>query len=552
MATNNFITNTASLKTTIADVRRLNAKKMLLNGQNIEDLWGLNLPEDYKKFVTRCELPEDENWSIWSDNGNLLYINFSDKIINGDGMFRGCSNLSSFHFDLSSLTNGTSMFSGCSNLTTFTRDLSSLTDGRYMFQDCSNLTSFKSDLSSLINGYDMFYYCTNLTTFTSDLSSLTNGDCMFMVCSNLSSFESDLSSLTKGDCMFYECTNLTTFTSDLSSLIEGYDMFYGCTNLTSFTSDLSSLINGYNMFYGCSNLTTFTSDLSSLIDGSDMFEDCSNLTTFTSDLTSLINGYEMFYGCSNLTTFTSDLSSLIDGSDMFSGCKLDSQSVMYIADSIKDIATEKNLYTNGIIPYVTYDNENKKYSAPKGFMENGKYVYTYDCYDYYNNRVTPYTTTIYASGVGELTIGINVINDATTIADQLQAFAEDATFDSWELLKKAFEDKGWNVTWQYCDPETSTTYDLRGNRAIPCPIFAKLEEVFIPSEEEIKQAKKNKERISKPHYEYTSQDGTKFYNIRWYHDSNVTNDEYTLFDSLEDAMASWNVFPKENIITTEE
>ena len=107
MATNNlYTTKTAALKATKADIRNLDVKKMLLNGQNIEDLWGLNLPEDYKKFVTRCELPEDENWSIWDDTGNLLYMNFNDKIINGTNMFQNCDNLTTFTFDLGSLTNG--------------------------------------------------------------------------------------------------------------------------------------------------------------------------------------------------------------------------------------------------------------------------------------------------------------------------------------------------------------------------------------------------------------------------------------------------------------
>jgi hypothetical protein len=61
-------------------------------------------------------------------------------------------------------------------------------------------------------------------------------------------------------------------------------------------------------------------------------------------------------------------------------CKLDAKSVMYIADSIKDITAEKQLYTNGTIPYVTVDTSSypNAYSATKGFMSNGNYVYTYD------------------------------------------------------------------------------------------------------------------------------------------------------------------------------
>ena len=60
---------------------------------------------------------------------------------------------------------------------------------------------------------------------------------------------------------------------------------------------------------------------------------------------------------------------------------------MYVVESIKDIVAEKKLYQDGVIPYVTYSNG--LYSAPKGFMSDGKYVYTY-------NNPKPYTTTIYA------------------------------------------------------------------------------------------------------------------------------------------------------------
>jgi hypothetical protein len=214
---------------------------------------------------------------------------------------------------------------------------------------------------------------------------------------------------------------------------------------------------------------------------------------------------------------------------MFNKCKLDAESVMYIADTIKDITAEKQLYIDGIIPYVTYDETTKKNSAPRGFKENGTYVYTYK---------TPqsYTTTITASHVGKLALGINVTNNSSTIKQQLEDFAKEATFDSWADLKKHFSDKGWTVTFQYGGTSTSipNTYDLRnGEQIIPCPIFAKLVEA------------------DKDSAEYCTEDASSFYNIEWGHDVTDTS-SYTQFNSLEDAMASWNVFPKENIISTEE
>ena len=330
--------------------------------------------------------------------------------------------------------------------------------------------------------------------------------------------------------MFYECNNLTSFNSDLSSLTNGYGMFYNCNNLTSFNSDLSSLTNGNSMFEYCGKLTTFSSDLPSLTNGGSMFLGA-NFDSFNGDLSNLTNGSEMFYECNNLTSFCGNLSSLTSGYSMFKKCSLDAESVMYVADSIKDITAEKQLYINGTIPYVTRATSYPyKYSATKGFMSDGSYVYTY-------NNPNPYTTTITASNVGKLTLGINVTNDATTIEQQLENFAKEATFDSWADLKQIFVDKGWTVTFQYGGSIDTIpdTYDFRnGEQIIPCPIFAKLVQVE-----------------DKDSAEYCTEDASTFYNIEWGHD--VTNtSSYTQFNSLEDAMASWNVFPKENIITTEE
>jgi hypothetical protein len=232
----------------------------------------------------------------------------------------------------------------------------------------------------------------------------------------------------------------------------------------------------------------------------------------------------MFSGCTNLKSFSSDLSSLTYGGSMFHKCKIDAESVMYIADTIKDITAEKQLYIDGTIPYVTLSND--VYSATKGFMSDGKYVYTHDNYYHNSNRFKPYTTTIVASYVGKLTLGINVTNDSSTIQQQLEDFAKEATFDSWAALKKHFTDKGWTVTFQYGGTDTTITLSedeqFRG-----VPVYARLIEV---SEE-------NKDTA-----EYCTEDGTKFYNIDWGHD--VTDyDAYQYFGSLLEACGYYGVIP---------
>ena len=550
-----YTTKTATLKAIKADVRNLDAKKINLKGKDILEYINEATPTIKHANDTRETVTENDLWGQYIETKSDGTIIVHDDWVTNPG----ASNYSPWHESITNvednkaytssgfyaniqtekIKDGEYMFYFCSNLTSFNSDLSSLTNGYSMFYKCSNLTSFASGLSSLTNGYKMFNSCTNLTSFSSDLSSLTNGYSMFYKCSNLTSFSSDsigspvkLSSLTNGNSMFSYCSNLTSFTSDLSSMTNGSWMFNSCTNLTSFTSDLSSMTNGSSMFNKCSNLTSFSSNLSSLTSCYDMFNSCTNLTSFSSDLSSLTNGERMFYSCSNLTSFSSVLSSLTNGSNMFNNCKLDAESVMYVADSIKDITAEKQLYSSGSIPYVTLSDG--VYSAPKGFMSDGKYVYTYNNYDYTINNATPYTTTISASNVGKLTIGINVTNNADTIQQQLEDFAKAAIFESWDILKTYFSKKGWTVTFIYGGTTDAIpdTYGLRGGeRIIPCPIFAKLVQVE-----------------DKDSAHYCTEDASTFYNIDWGHD--VTNpQDFQQFDSLEDAMRAFNVFPKENIIS---
>ena len=199
-----------------------------------------------------------------------------------------------------------------------------------------------------------------------------------------------------------------TWTQSLADLeVGGSDdlyggMFYNCDTLISWDTDLLSLTNGKSMFSSCSNLTSFNSNLSGLTNGFCMFNYCSKLESFTADLSSLTYGYAMFFYCSELTSFSSDLSSLTDGSDMFNRCKLNPQSVMNIAISINDLASKNK--------------------------------------------------------TGVLHLGIGVTNDSSTIEQQLQTFAEEASFDSWSALKQHFSNKGWTVTFYYGDTFDSITY----------------------------------------------------------------------------------------------
>ena len=138
----------------------------------------------------------------------------------------------------------------------------------------------------------------------------------------------------------------------------------------------------------------------------------------------------------------------------------------------------------------------------------------------------------------KITIGLIASNtDAAK-----QALAEVVQCKNWNEVNNEFSNKNWTVEWQFNG--NATTFDFRSPRPSTA-VYAKLEEVFIPTDEEIAEAKVKRERIEIPHYQYTSQDGSKLYNISWYHESNVENPEYTLFDSLESAIETLGVIPVE-------
>jgi len=130
---------------------------------------------------------------------------------------------------------------------------------------------------------------------------------------------------------------------------------------------------------------------------------------------------------------------------------------------------------------------------------------------------------------GTITIGIGCDN---TEADRL-LFAQECDCETWQELLDDFSAKNWTVTFQ-CNgrPTEVATYGMRSGETLP--IYTKLEEVIMPTDEN--------ER--KPHYTYTSQDGTKFYNINYFHSTNGSTEGYDVFSSLEEAISTYNVTPK--------
>ena len=506
MSDKEFINN---LSTTYVDVRRLDAKKINLKGKNILDYIKESTPTVKHSQDTRETVTENDLWGQWVEtleDGTVIVhddeINVPDVVFKWDERITSVKNNKVYIGDMLH-----------ANI-----QFEKLKSAGGMFYCSEQLSAFKADLSNLNNGDGMFGLCSNLTTFEEDLSNLTNGMQMFMSCGNLNTFTSNLSNLVNGEEMFVS-TAISSFTQDLPKLINGAYMFDSCDKLSNFTSTLPTLYNGIYMFFSCLGLKTFNVDLSTLIGSESMFHGCTSLTSFTSDLSSLIAAGDMFNRC-GLTSFTSDLSSLIAAGGMFTGCRLSPQSVMYIASSINDIPAKKQLYLDGIIPYAD------RTEGSTGFDKDWSYRY--------NMPGDDAGYVINSSAVGNITLGIDVVNDSATLEQQLQTFAEEATFTTWDELKQFFINKGWTVTFQYGGTVTNITLSedeqFRGT-----PIYARLIEVTPVGEEYTEKEKASAE--------YCTEDGTKYYNIDWGHD--VTHpDEFQYFGSLLEACGYYGVIPK--------
>lgn len=128
---------------------------------------------------------------------------------------------------------------------------------------------------------------------------------------------------------------------------------------------------------------------------------------------------------------------------------------------------------------------------------------------------------------GIITIGIGCDD---TEADQL-LFAQECDCETWQELLDDFSAKNWEVYFE-CNGRPTTTYNMRRGETLP--VYTKLVEVIMPTDE--------KER--KPHYAYTSADGSKFYNINYFHSTNGSTEGYDVFSSLEEAISTYNVTPK--------
>lgn len=362
MSDKEFINN---LSSTYADVRRLDVKKIKLNGENLEDKFGFK-QEDYPKLVTRTNLDDIENYVLYDDFGNPVYVD--KELTTADSKFIWNSDMINVTIDLSKATSTTSTFEECHSLKSYEGDLSSTLDCNSMFYKCTSLKSFKATKpmnNQIASTRYMFSGCTNLeefyaefpevstdTSFGIDGFSMFSGCCLNkesainiindvvackfgvingdgyinMIDSNAGqSISLGLNSLLKGDQDVIDALGSIDYVIHASDdEIVNNASLSELNNTTCFISNNDGTWHtkvdfDWN-YLGTEVTSEHSASTSNVVSGYKQFMKSPNLVSFNAPLTQLVDSSLMFAECPKLETFESDLSSLEDAGEMFRSC----------------------------------------------------------------------------------------------------------------------------------------------------------------------------------------------------------------------------------------
>ena len=206
--------------------------------------------------------------------------------------------------ELSSTGYGDGVFQGCTGLTSVTIPVSVTTLGAFTFRDCTGITSINIPDSVTAISNNAFDTCTSLTGITIPSGVTVLNTSLFYGCTSLKSINIPNSVTTIGLFTFYGCRSLTSITIPNSvTSIASYAFEY-CSSLTGVTIPNGvTIIDGFT-FYGCSSLQSITIPNSVTSIAIQAFEHCSSLQSITIPSSVADIGVNAFYGCSGLTSIT--------------------------------------------------------------------------------------------------------------------------------------------------------------------------------------------------------------------------------------------------------
>ncbi len=241
----------------------------------------------------------------FAGNSNLTTLG---GYYSSDGVFRGCTNLTSIVLPNKLTYVQGYAFAGCSKLTSVTIGSGVKSIRNYAFSNCVNLTQIRIPASvASIGGY-AFYNCSRLVK--AELSNGLNeiGENAFRKTA-LTSITIPSSVTTIHNSAFKDLTTLKTVTfasnSNLATLGDndsGYGVFEGCTNLSTIVlPDKLTAIRGYT-FSKCSSLKKVSVGRHVTSIAKHAFYNCSAMTSIVIPKAVTSIGYNAFYNCSALNT----------------------------------------------------------------------------------------------------------------------------------------------------------------------------------------------------------------------------------------------------------
>lgn len=308
-------------------------------------------------------------------NVNLSFESIPDDFVNATSFFAGVTKLRRLDcskFDR--VVNATRMFEGCTDVTVYSPNFSSLEIADYMFYGFVNQNEKSINCSSfnkVTSAISMFENCSNLDIITPNFSSLKTATRMFKNAFTVT--EKDISCITftnveNAEEMFYRCHLLVSIEHNFRNLKNSKRMFEGCNRLGKYTNEFfirnfENLTVSSDMFYSCNALTVvITSEcLKKLVDGSRMFSDCKQVIIEEATFNSLVTAEGMFSNTAVTITGTPFVK-VANANSMFRGSSIESVDLGYISsitdanNMFRDCPAIKEVYGWNIDRNVPHDN----------------------------------------------------------------------------------------------------------------------------------------------------------------------------------------------------
>ncbi len=200
-----------------------------------------------------------DEWGNPNGESNLESVTFgedSQLTSIGDGVFRGCSSLTSIGIPSGVTFIGEGAFAGCPLLTNIEipSGVTSIGDG--VFNGCSSLTSIGIPSGVTSIGSGAFWDCSSLASIEIPSGVTSIGDNVFSFCSRLTRVtfgeNSQLTSI--GNEAFRDCSKLADIALPQALVTIGNDAFMGCSSLTGIEIPSGVTSIGSLAFWGCTSL----------------------------------------------------------------------------------------------------------------------------------------------------------------------------------------------------------------------------------------------------------------------------------------------------------